>query len=228
MDYQTKLRVSIDILSCINQEKQQKVVIANIINKCRLVFDIDSGLVLKQSTITNLNKDILQEINYTFQQDEILSLIYPLIINNHPIQMVVNLQNDGIYERVKQQKELLRGEEYYVGLPSGQNQQFIQIQQGEIIINNQSFMIKENMNIVFVKKKSKQDSIFEQIQMINPTMCSSHQHAHIKVQNGRIFLVDGFQENTSKNGVWILVKHQMFSNHNQYCYKDFRLAIYLN
>ncbi|CAK62418.1 unnamed protein product (macronuclear) [Paramecium tetraurelia] len=121
MDYQTKSRVSIDILSSFTQEKLQKVVITNIINKCHQKFDIDSGLVLKQSTITNLNKDLLQEINYTYQQDDILSLIYPMIINNHTIQVVVNLQNDGIYERVTKQQELFRGEEYYVGLPAGQN-----------------------------------------------------------------------------------------------------------
>ncbi|CAK62417.1 unnamed protein product (macronuclear) [Paramecium tetraurelia] len=96
------------------------------------------------------------------------------------------------------------------------------------MIDNQSFMIKESMNIVFDKKTSEQDSKFEQIQMVNPTMCSSRQHAHIKVMNGRIFLVDGFQEKKSKNGVWILVKHQRFSSESQYCFKDFRLAISLN
>lgn len=33
--------------------------------------------------------------------------------------MVVSLSNDGIYEKIKREKELFRGEEYYIGLPSG-------------------------------------------------------------------------------------------------------------
>ncbi|CAD8051605.1 unnamed protein product [Paramecium primaurelia] len=221
-------RVSINILCDISKELIKKVIFTNIINQCSQLFDIDNGLVLKQSTITQLNQDILQEINYTYQQDDILSLIYPMKLDNNCIQMVVNLQNDGIYEKIDKQKELFKGNKYYVGLPSGQNKQLIQIENEEIIINSQSFKIKESMEIVFVKKISNIGEKIQQVQMANPSNFSSKKHAHIKVQNGRIFLNDGFQQQNSKNGVWILIKHQRFSKNNYYCFKDFRLKIGVN
>lgn len=35
--------------------------------------------------------------------------------------MVVNFSTDGIYEKITKEKELFKDEEYYVGLPCGQN-----------------------------------------------------------------------------------------------------------
>ncbi|CAD8167876.1 unnamed protein product [Paramecium pentaurelia] len=225
MDQVNTLRVPIDILSDISKEIFQKVVFRSITDGFTQDFDINNGFVLKDSTLAQLDQALLKDINCTYQQDEVLSLIYPTKLNNQSLIMVVNLSDDGIYEKVNNQKELFRGERYQVGLPSGSNKQTIEIQQDEIIINSQSFAIKEGMQIVFVKKI--QDNKCEQIQMINPSDCSSRKHAHIKIQNGRIFLVDGFEKQVSKNGVWVLVKHQRFSNQNQYCFKDFRLAIRL-
>ncbi|CAD8069327.1 unnamed protein product [Paramecium sonneborni] len=224
MDQSSAIRVPIDILSNVPKELFQKVILLNIINGTTQEFDINNGLVLKQSTLTQLNQSMIKDINLIYDQDKILSLIYPTQLDNQSMIMVVNLSDDGIYEKIDQ-KELIRGEKYYVGLPSGVNKQLIEIQQDEIVINSQSFIIKEGMLIVFVKKV--QDNQFQQIQMLNPNECSSRKHAHIKVQNGRIFLYDGHDKQVSKNGVWVLIKHQKFQNQNRYCFKDFRLAIRL-
>ncbi|CAD8062208.1 unnamed protein product [Paramecium sonneborni] len=227
MDYQNTLIVPIDILGEISKETFQKVIMRNIISGSTQEFDINNGVVFKKSILNQLDQSMCKDIGWTYDKDEILSLIYPtkLNIKSMIMLMVVNLQNDGIYEKVDSQRELIRGEKYQVGLPAGVNKQIIQIQQDEIIINSQSFVIKEGMQILFVKKI--QDNTFQQIQMINPNDCSSRKHAHIKVQNGRVFLYDGYDNQVSKNGVWILVRHQKFSNLNQYCFQDFRLAIKL-
>ncbi|CAK76200.1 unnamed protein product (macronuclear) [Paramecium tetraurelia] len=225
MDQQFTLSVPIDILSDISKETFQKVVFRSITDEFSYDFDINNGLVLKDSTLTQFNQAMLKDINCTYQQDELLSLIYPTKINNQSLLMVVNISNDGIYEKINNQKELFRGEHYQIGLPAGSNKQTIEIKEDQIIINSQSFAIKEMLQIVFVKKIS--DNKYEYIQMANPSDCSSRKHAHIKIQNGRIFLLDGFEKQVSKNGVWVLIKHQRFSNQNQYCFKDFRVAIRL-
>ncbi|CAD8155945.1 unnamed protein product [Paramecium octaurelia] len=225
MDQQCRLGVPIDILSDISKESFQKINFRSITDEFTQDVDINNGLVLKESTLAQFNQTMLKDINCSYLQDEVLSLIYPTKFNNQSLLMVVNISNDGIYEKINNQKELLRGEQYWLGLPAGTNKQLIEIQQDEIIINSQSFAIKEGMQIVFVKKNS--DNKFDQIQMANPSDCSSRKHAQIKVQNGRVFLHDGFEKQVSKNGVWVLVKHQRFSNQKQYCFKDFRLAIRL-